>query len=442
MQGFKGVPNPGRDSISDETAVSDDMPKAPFPGETNGENASPDTFGSNAIAAASHGISRRSFVAVGATALAAGVATALTGCAPTVSSTATTEGDRSNVPDDKVGSTSAQPSSTATPTDADITIEAPSVEVKHEIVDSHLHFLDFLEKTDGFPALVRAMDLSGVSQSVIFGMGIAKQWDETLDVAPSYYLSNDSRCYYYSGTDFILAEELLAQPAEIRQRFFPFMCGINGNDRFAADHIRQMLRLYPNFWCGIGELMSRHDDLTALTYGEPPHIDHPAFLEIFDLGAEEGLPVLVHHNITAQNSEKIIYREELERALAHNRKCKIIWAHVGISRRVEIQGLTTIADELLSSHKNLTIDISWVVFDYYFMDAFPSTYSDGDTLDDWVRLIEKWPDRFMIGTDKVGHWSTYPAEVVKYYPLLEKLSEETVRKICRDNIKGLVKTYG
>ena len=201
------------------------------------------------------------------------------------------------------------------------------------------------------------MDLSGVSRAVIFGLGIAKQWDEDTGRAPKYYLSNDSRCYY-SGTDFILAEELLAQPKEIRDRFLPFCCGVNCNDRFAAEHIRQLLRLYPNFWRGIGELMSRHDDLTALTYGEPPHLDHPAFKGIFDLGAEEGLPVLVHHNITAQSSEEVLYREELERALAHNRDCKVIWAHVGISRRVEIKHLTRIAAELLDAHPNLWIDIS------------------------------------------------------------------------------------
>ena len=75
--------------------------------------------------------------------------------------------------------------------------------------------------------------------------------------------------------------------------------------------------------------MSRHDDLTALTYGEPPHIDHLAFLDIFDLGAEEGLPVMFHHNITAQNNEEVLYLDELKRAVAHNPECKIIWAHKG-----------------------------------------------------------------------------------------------------------------
>ena len=42
-------------------------------------------------------------------------------------------------------------------------------------------------------------------------MGIAKQWDGRMVEPPVYYLSNDSRCYYYSATDFLLSEELLAQ---------------------------------------------------------------------------------------------------------------------------------------------------------------------------------------------------------------------------------------
>lgn len=149
----------------------------------------------------------------------------------------------------------------------------------------------------------------------------------------------------------------------------------------------------------------------------------------------------MHHNVTAQNTERILYLDELKRALAYNRECKIIWAHVGISRRVEIQGLTKIADELLRENKNLWVDISWVVYDYYFLNHFPTHYWDGDSLDDWVKLLERHPDRFLIGTDKVGHWATYPAEAVKYYTLLDKLRPTTVDKICRENALALLKKY-
>ena len=343
--------------------------------------------------------------------------------------------------DSKDSVTTATLSSIADPSNEKIEIEVPDQKVKYDLVDSHLHYVDFLQKSDGFPALVKAMDASGVKEAIIFGMPLAKQWDETMKDPPSYYLSNDSRCYYYSGTDFILAEELLAQPKDVRKRFHPFICGVNCNDRFAADHIKQLLNLYPDFWCGIGEIMSRHDDLTALTYGEAPHINSQAFKDIFDLAAENDLPVLVHHNITGQNMEEIIYLDELKEALAHNRKCNIIWAHVGISRRVELQHLVEIADDLLAHNRNLYVDISWVVYDYYFLDNFPTNYPDGNDLDDWVKLIEKYPDRFMIGTDKVGHWETYPEEVFKYYKLLDKLKPETAKKITQDNALSVIKTY-
>lgn len=333
--------------------------------------------------------------------------------------------------------------------DENIEIKDPGVELdsKYTIVDSHLHYTDFLAKTDGFPALCKAMDKSGVAKAVIFGLPMAKMWDETMPSAPTYYLSNDSRCYYYSAVDHIVAEELIAQPKEIRDRFFPFCCGVNMADRFAADQIERLLKRYPNFWCGIGELMSRHDDLTALTYGEAPHVNSEAFKRVFDLAARENLPVIVHHNVSAQvtvntdekTDDNYLYVHELEEALAHNRQCHIIWAHVGISRRIEVRGLIKTAARLLRENPNLWIDISWVVYDYYFLDAFPSNYYDGDKMQDWVDFIEEFPDRIMIGTDKVGHWKTYPDEVVKYYKLLDLLKPETVSKICRDNILGLVK---
>ncbi len=311
-------------------------------------------------------------------------------------------------------------------------------EIKYEMLDSHLHYLDFLQKTEGFETLIEAMDASGVKDAIIFGMPMAKQWDDTMEIAPTYYLSNDSRCYYYPATDFLLAEDLQKQPEEVRNRFYPFICGVNTNDRFAADHIRRLLEMCPDFWCGIGEIMSRHDDLTALTYGEAPHINSRTFKDIFDLGAEYDLPVLVHHNITGQNLEDVIYLDELKEALAYNRDCNIIWAHMGISRRVEIQDLCEKVDDLLENNPNLYVDISWVVYDYYFLDGFPTNYQDSDPFEEWVELINKYPDRILIGTDKVAHWETYSDEVFKYYQLLDSLDPSVAKKICRDNALSLI----
>ncbi len=302
--------------------------------------------------------------------------------------------------------------------------EAPS---EGAFFDSHLHYLDFIQESDGFEKLVQKMDECHVEKAVIFGMAMAKQWDANMPEAPAYYLSNDSRTYYYSGTDHLLLNALRAQPESIRSRFYPFVCGVNPNDMYAADQIRKLLEMYPGEIFGIGELMSRHDDLTALTYGEPPRADHPAFLRIFDLAAEYDIPVLIHHNISTSYEARPLYLQEMRNALAHNRDARIIWAHVGISRRVEVADLLSITENMLAENPNLFYDISWVVYDDYIA-------KDEQSLAEWAALIEKYPNRFMIGSDKVGHWDTYPNEITKYEPLLRLLSPETAQALRYDNI--------
>ena len=324
-------------------------------------------------------------------------------------------------------------------TDKQIKIQVPAQKIKYEMLDSHLHYLDFIQQSDGFSALTTAMDLSGVKDAIIFGMPMAKQWDDTMENAPTYYLDNDSRCYYYPATDYILAEELLCQPKEVQDRFYPFICGVNTNDRYAAEHIRQLLESYPDFWCGIGEIMSRHDDLTALTYGEAPHVNSETFKAIFDLGAEYDLPVLVHHNITGQSMDDVIYLDEMKEALAYNRDCKIIWAHMGLSRRVNVDNLSEIMDEMLADNDNLYVDISWVVFDDYYLEGDIDRVKDPERLNKLVNIVNKYPDRILIGTDKVGHWETYPKDILKYYILLDRLSPEVAQKICRDNALSLIR---
>ena len=297
----------------------------------------------------------------------------------------------------------------------------------YSIIDSHLHYLDFLQKTDGFEALAKKMDEVNVPYAVIFGMAMAKQWDENAPNEPTYYMSNDSRCYYYSATDYIMMADYMAQPDEVKERFFPFICGINPNDKNAASNLRRLLETYPDDIYGIGEVMSRHDDLTALTYGEPPRADHPAFLGVYDLAAEYDIPVIIHHNIGPSYTDDPIYLQEMKNALAHNRNAVIIWAHTGISRRVEDSKHTQITDEMLKDNPNLYYDISWLVFDDYINIS-------NESLDEWAALIEKYPDRFMIGSDKVGHWKGYEDEILKYYPLIDRLSDETKEKVTKTNI--------
>ncbi len=62
-------------------------------------------------------------------------------------------------------------------------------------------------------ALLRAMDETGVTESVVIGMPVVKQWDEGDSKRPTYYLDNDSRTYWYSATDFLVARAVQDLPS-------------------------------------------------------------------------------------------------------------------------------------------------------------------------------------------------------------------------------------
>lgn len=311
-----------------------------------------------------------------------------------------------------------------------MTCTAASAQESYRIIDNHLHYLDFIQQTKGFESLVEQMDECNVSHAVIFGMGMAKQWDEHAPQMPTYYLSNDSRCYYFPATDYIMMLDYVAQPQHIQDRFYPFICGINPNDRMSATYLRDLLERFDGKIRGIGEIMSRHDDLTALTYGEPPHADHPAYTEILKLAVEYDIPVLIHHNISAVSNPDPIYLDEFCRMLDSCPEAKVIWAHVGISRRIEVKGLTDIADEVLTRYPNLYFDISWIVYEDYI----------AKDIDRWIELFEKHPTRFMIGSDIVGKWDNYTKEIRKYYPMLDAIKNKAlVENLCYRNILTLLK---
>ena len=48
------------------------------------------------------------------------------------------------------------------------------------------------------------------------------------------------------------------------ERLFPFVSGFDGTDLGAVDMIVKRIKEFPGVFKGIGEVMSRHDDLTHL----------------------------------------------------------------------------------------------------------------------------------------------------------------------------------
>ncbi len=303
--------------------------------------------------------------------------------------------------------------------------------------DAHLHYVDFFQETAGMDKLLKAMADARIEHVMISGIPVAKKWHEDEPKRPRYYAGDDADAYWYSATDVIVAAAVSKLTPEQRQHFHPFLSGFNPNDKNSAAHIQRMLDLNPGLWQGIGEVFTRHDDLTALTAGDTPRANNEAMAAIYHLAAENDLPVMLHSNITSKRERNPLYLAEVEESLRNHPHTRFIWAHAGTSKeihrhQVQMDFLLPTLSRLLEAYPNLYIDLSWSMLTPYLLD------SAGKPRPEWVKLVERFPERFMLGSDVVGRFNKLGKEMRRFDPFLDALPEAVARKVARDNFLAIL----
>ena len=302
--------------------------------------------------------------------------------------------------------------------------------------------------------LLEDMDRSAVDQAMVSGMPFLKKWSANEPFArPGYYLDSDSQMVRARDTDYLIAtafldyrREFAGNEAALREldRLHPFVCGFDGTDLGAVDLVVKRIKEFPGVWQGIGEVMSRHDDLSNLTTGERPRANHPALKRLCRFAGEWSLPVSIHHNIapisrSASEVKVPLYLDELVELFDYCRppnaeqETKFIWCHAGISRRVVVENLPHWIDAVLSHYRGqVFVDLSWVVYEDYV----------AKDLEAWAALIRKYPGSFMLGSDVVGGGANIGSELARYQPLLDAISanptDRVRRNLARDNFVSLM----
>lgn len=295
---------------------------------------------------------------------------------------------------------------------------------KYSIFDAHLHVVNFIQETPGGEALIRAMDRANVKNAVIFGLPVSKVWTEFDRDPPDYYLANDSRCYCYSFTDVIVAEMVRSLPEKDKARLFPLICGFNPTDRYAIRDVKRLFKQYPDVFCGIGELLLRHDDLTALTYGDTPRANHKALWPVYEFASENDLPVLMHQNVTSvSKNDYPVYLYEFEEAVQDFPRTRFILAHCGISRRLSVPFYHQMVERLLDQYDKVFVDYSWIIFDVVIA---PNQTPQKE----WVDLTESYSDRICLGSDMVTKFERIGPELQRYDVFLDQLSEKARENVC------------
>lgn len=314
-----------------------------------------------------------------------------------------------------------------------------AAEPRRPWADAHLHYVDFFQQTEGMDALFQAMDRAGIERVVLSGMPVTKKWHEDEPKRPRFYQGDDAPLYWYSATDALLAEAVQSLPPARRVRVHPFLSGFNPNDKNATAHIEAMLSTYPDLWHGIGEVFTRHDDLTSMILGEAPRANNEAMHRVYRLAAEHDLPVLLHSNLTSVREREPIYLAELEEALGRHPDTRFLWAHAGTSAEINrsqgrIRDLPGIVGRLLDDHDNLWIDPSWSMLEPYLLDR------DGRPQAVWLDLVRRHPDRFLVGSDKVGRFAGIGESLRGFEPLLAALPPEVADAVAGGNLDRLLPT--
>jgi len=305
------------------------------------------------------------------------------------------------------------------------------------VLDMHLHLVDFLQSSSGAIELIEAMDHANISKAVVFGMPVKKKWEQYEPNSPHYYLDDNGRCYYFSLTDEIVAEQYLTLNEEQKKRIAPTICGFNPTDCSSIDHLEYMYNKYP-FWKGVGEVLLRHDDLTNLVNEETARANHKALHSICEFCIDKDLPLILHHNSTSLNyHDHSEYLHVLTALLDLFPNLRLVWTHCGISRRVWSKNYTGMLRKILSKYDNLCVDISWVVYDDVICRADANKIIPKQN---WLKLIADFADRFMIGSDLCGHFNSLGKTIGRYNSLLNALNEinpDISNKVAFQNANSL-----
>jgi len=252
-----------------------------------------------------------------------------------------------------------------------------------------------------------------------------------------YYLDSSSQVVRARDTDYHVALALEdfrkkggAKQRKQLDRIHACVSGFDSTDLGAVDMIIKRMKEFPGVFSCIGEVMSRHDDLTNLTTGERPRANHPALFRIFDFAGEHQIPVSIHHNIAPVSvrtdiPKEPLYLSEIVDSFDTFPKTTFFWCHAGISRRVSVANLPQLLDGVLRDHgSHVFIDLSWVVYpDYIKKD-----------LSTWAELIRKHPDNFVLGSDTVGRFGDYEAQIRIYDELFDAIEDpEVIENLANRN---------
>jgi len=317
--------------------------------------------------------------------------------------------------------------------------------------DSHFHLTNYVQEGINVHRFLQIMG-TRVGRSTLFGIPLQQMWSyqNSGSFAPTYYLQSDAPLYYYSFTDAHIAAEYNSLSPTEKQRFDPMITGFNPADMYAKAHIKRVLQTFPGVFSGIGEFSIHKEFVSSKVAGEVASLTNPALDSILDFAGEVGLAVILHCDMDmpfAKAGAEPVFLQQMKAVLKRHPNTTIIWAHVGLGRIVHpVQQSGSepisehnpnhikIAEDILTDPglKHVCFDISWDEVAKYIV-------SSPQALQGTIDLINRFPNRFLFGSDVVSPSSPemYFAVYNMYAPLWKGLSAEASEKTRKGNYERI-----
>jgi hypothetical protein len=321
----------------------------------------------------------------------------------------------------------------------------------YQFNDSHFHLTNYIQEGVDIHDFLKLMG-NDVGRVALFGIPLQQTWsyENSGDYAPTYYLQTDAPLYYYSFTDAYVAYVYKSLTRDEQKRFEPMITGFNPADMYAVDHIKRVLKVFPGVFTGIGEFTIHKEFVSSKVAGDTASLADPALDRIFDFCAESGLLIIIHNDIDvpfAKQGTEPVYLTQMKALLRRHPNATVIWAHTGLGRVVHpVQPPSSegsaerpanhleIIGEMLGDPTlaHLNFDISWDEVAKYVV-------STPDTTRRTAELLNRYPDRFLFGTDEVApkDRDQYFKVFRMYEPLWALLTPEARAKVTQGNFTRL-----
>ena len=317
-----------------------------------------------------------------------------------------------------------------------------------EIIDMHFHANNFGGK---WTPLSKIVDMTqGIAEKImLMPINLYSINDHRISGVvddPSYYLKSKTRRLNPDfSVDYKLMLEYLKAPQKIRNKFYLFLNGFEPMDLNAVETLKNNLVYFKGLpIVGIGEVNGGAKELVDLQTRNQPSLNNLSWDFILNFAEETGLLVMLHNDIDTilPSGKRPAYLDKFINLANRYPNATIILPHFGGAKRLGITDEKKRIYHMKNSHlrwmeeilvhtNNVYIDTSWDTVANWFI-------KDDEIIQKTVVLIEKYSNRFLLGSDIVTPSGVltkqrYASNIFAANPIYEKLSEKALKNIGKNN---------